>query len=80
MDTRVMEKIPIYDGEEAHFSVWRSIFEATCGFLGFGRGAEAVDLVNLGFTVRPFGRWLRLQLRAVRRHYARGSQGTMNKR
>ena len=34
VDTRVMEKIPIFDGNEAHFAEWRFTFEATCGLLG----------------------------------------------
>ena len=29
-----MEKIPIFDGNEAHFAEWRFTFEATCGLLG----------------------------------------------
>ena len=31
VDTRVMEKIPIFDGNEAHFAEWQFTFEATCG-------------------------------------------------
>ena len=34
VDTRVMEEIPIFDGNEAHFAEWRFTFEATCGLLG----------------------------------------------
>ena len=34
VDTRVMEKIPIFDGNEANFAEWRFTFEATCGLLG----------------------------------------------
>ena len=34
VDTRVMEKIPIFDGSEANFAEWRFTFEATCGLLG----------------------------------------------
>ena len=34
VDTRVMEKIPISDDNEAHFAEWRFTFEATCGLLG----------------------------------------------
>ena len=34
VDTRVMEKIPIFDGNEAHFAEWRFTFEATCGLRG----------------------------------------------
>ena len=34
VDTRVMEKIPIFDGNETHFAEWRFTFEATCGLLG----------------------------------------------
>ena len=34
VDTRVMEKIPIIDGNDAHFAEWRFTFEATCGLLG----------------------------------------------
>ena len=34
VDTRVMEKILIFDGNEAHFAMWRFTFEATCGLLG----------------------------------------------
>ena len=34
VDTRVMEKIPIFDGNEVHFAEWRFTFEATCGLLG----------------------------------------------
>ena len=34
VDIRVMEKIPIFDGNEAHFAEWRFTFEATCGRLG----------------------------------------------
>ena len=34
VDTRLMEKIPIFDGSVAHFAEWRFTFEATCGFLG----------------------------------------------
>ena len=34
VDTRVTEKIPIFDGNEAHFAEWRFTFEATCGLLG----------------------------------------------
>ena len=33
VDTRVMEKIPIFDGNEEHFADWRFTFEATCGLL-----------------------------------------------
>ena len=29
-----MEKIPIFDGNEANFADWRFTFEATCGLLG----------------------------------------------
>ena len=34
VETRVMEKIPVFDGNEAHFAEWRFTFEATCGLLG----------------------------------------------
>ena len=34
VDTRVMEKIPIFDGNEAHIAEWRFTFEATYGLLG----------------------------------------------
>ena len=34
VDTRVMEKIPIFDGDEAHFAEWLFTFEATFGLLG----------------------------------------------
>ena len=34
VDTRVMEKIPIFDVKETHFAEWRFTFEATCGLLG----------------------------------------------
>ena len=34
VDTRVMEKIPVFDGKEAQFAEWRFTFEATCGLLG----------------------------------------------
>ena len=34
VDTRVMENIPIFDGNEAHFAEWRFTFVATCGLLG----------------------------------------------
>ena len=34
VDTRAMEKIPIFDGNEANFAEWRFTFEATCGLLG----------------------------------------------
>ena len=36
VDTRVMEKNPIFDGNEANFAVWRFTFEATFGLLGLG--------------------------------------------
>ena len=44
--TRVMEKIPIFDGTEAHFVAWRFTFEVTLRTSGLGTGAEAVDLVD----------------------------------
>ena len=34
VDTRVMEKIPIFDGNETNIAEWRFTFEATCGLLG----------------------------------------------
>ena len=34
IDTRVMEKVPTFDGTDGHFTEWRFAFEATCGLLG----------------------------------------------
>ena len=46
VDTRVMEKIPIFDGNEAHFAEWRFTFEATCGLLGLEEVLRQAGLVN----------------------------------
>ena len=41
-----MEKIPIFDGNEAHFAECRFTFEATCGRLGLEEVLETVGLVD----------------------------------
>ena len=46
LDTRVMEEIPIFDGNEAHFADVAVHFRGNVWALGFGRGFETVGLVD----------------------------------
>ena len=33
VDTKIMEKVPTFDGQENHFAEWRFAFEAACGLM-----------------------------------------------
>ena len=67
VDTRVMEEIPIFDGNEAHFAEWRFTFEATRGLLGWRSCQLTMKAVYYLFVASCRGR-AQVLVRGVPKH------------